>query len=100
MIGRTERAGLTAIPEHFTALVEIELHVRPGCVIGDEFELIPEILELFLAFGVKNQLAQRRVVAEVPHDIVVSGAEQSPLVFGVVRVEASTLANVERIGKY
>src|SRR5687767_14143052 len=92
-------AGLTAVAEDLAALVEEELDVRARRVACDELELVPQRLQLFLSLFVQQQFAQRRVVARVAHHVVEARAQQPALVFRVVGIEASALANVERIRK-
>src|SRR5439155_18693938 len=96
---RTSRTGLAARPGDFAALIEKILHPRPRRVIGDEVELIPEAVQFLLPLLVQNQLLERGIVAPVPHHVVVAGAQQPPLVLGVVGKEAPALTNVECIGE-
>ena len=92
-------AGLAAVAENFAALVEEELDVRARGVAGDELELVPQRLELFLSLLVEQQLAERRIVAGIAHHVVEARAQQAPFVFRVVGIEAAALAHVERVGE-
>jgi hypothetical protein len=95
----TQRARLGAVAENLAALVEVELDVGAGRVVGDELELIPEGLQLLLALLVENQLAEGRIVARVSHHVVESGAQQPALILRRIGIETAALFHVERIGK-
>ena len=85
-------AGLGALALHFAALVEVVLDPGARGVIGDEVELVPEPVQLLLALLVEDQFHQRRVVAEVAHDVVIAGAQQAALVLRIVGEVAAALA--------
>ena len=100
LVGRPQGARLGTVAEHLSALVEVELDVRPGGVVRHELELIPERFQFLLTLLVENQLAERRVIARVSHHVVEAGAQPAALVFRLVGIEAAALSYVEHIGKH
>ena len=78
-----------------TAAVENELVPGSNGVIGDEVELLPQLVELFFTFFVEDEIAQGRIVAEISHHVVESRAEQASFVDGVDGIKTAALAGVE-----
>ena len=66
--------GLAALTLDFAALIEVVLNPGSRCEIGDEVELIPQLVQFLLSLFVEDQFNQRRIVTEVPHDIVIARA--------------------------
>ena len=58
---------------------------------------IPEPVQLLLSLLVEDQFDQRSIVAPVPHHVVISRAQQTPLVLRIVGEEAAALADIEDV---
>ena len=106
-VRRTTAAGLAALESnqpgialHLAALIEVVLYPRAAGVVGDEVELVPEPVQPRPALVIEDQLPQRPVVPEVPHHVVIPGAQEAPLVGRVIGIEATALADIERIRKH
>ena len=84
------------------ALEPEEARVLPHRGARDEIKFLPEPVELALAFGVEDELVERRVVAEVSRHAVEAGAQQPARVLLLllrIEVDAGPLRDEERVGK-
>jgi len=82
------------------ALEEDEILVLPHRDESDEIQLVPECIQLASFALIEDQIAQRRVVAEIAHHQVEAGCQRPPLAGGVGIEVGTTVGNDERFRKY